>query len=201
MLVIKKILDIVVSLTAILLLFPILLIVPILIKFNSSGNILYIQQRVGINRKLFNMYKFRSMYIDDNNFNGQIIDALNLKESRKIYKTTTINDKRVTGVGFYLRKYHIDELPQLFNIFLGDMSLIGPRPDVPAQEFDYHSFHWNKRHTVKPGITGYAQIHKGVINNKTRVSLDILYVKNISLCLDVNILFKTFVKILKGNSF
>ena len=113
------------------------------------------------------------------------------------YAQTDVNDSRVTGIGRYLRKYSIDELPQIINVLKGDMSLVGPRPDTPMQEKDYTCEQWVQRHKVKPGITGLAQVNgRSLISAEDRLMFDLNYVKEHNMILDFKILFRTFMLVL-----
>jgi|SRR5690625_3269979 len=173
----KRIFDVVCSVLMFTILSPLLLIVAIMIKLDKKGPILFKQTRGGINQRHFSIYKFRTMV--------QNAENIGLK-----YKTEE-NDPRITKVGSFLRKYSIDELPQLINIIKGDMSMVGPRPALPVHTDNYNEYQL-QRLQVKPGITGLAQI-KGR-NNLTwdeKIKWDVEYVKNVSFWLDIKIIFKT----------
>ena len=131
---------------------------------------------------------------------GNIEDSESEVDARRRFKETTINDKRITKLGKFIRASHIDELPQLFNVIKGNMSLVGPRPDVPAQIADYDKKEWDYRISVIPGITGFSQV-KVTNSNEERTKNDIFYIKNISFMYDLKILFMTIIKIFKMNSF
>lgn len=185
----KRIMDIVVSLLAIILLSPVFLITAILIKLTSKGPIIYSQERIGRYGKPFIMHKFRSMYVDAEK-NGP---ALSSK-----------NDPRITPLGRILRKYRIDELPQFFNVLIGNMSLVGPRPerkyyiDQILQRAPYYRLLMR----VKPGITSWGQVKYGYAENVDqmieRLKYDILYLENMSLAMDIKIIIYTFLIILQG---
>lgn len=161
---------------------PVFLPVFIIIRLTSKGNAIYSQSRVGKDCKLFQLYKFRSMYIGADKHGYQ----------------TTDGDSRITPVGNFIRKTSIDELPQIFNVLKGDMSLVGPRPDTPMQKTNYSEEDWNTRHQVRPGITGLAQINgRSNIGTKERLYYDLEYVKKHSIWFDIIILFKT-VKVAVG---
>ena len=198
----KRIFDLIFSFTAILFLSPFLALICIAIKFDSKGPILFKQNRVGMHQEIFQLYKFRTMYYDQSS-DGEIGNNESATQARKRYKTTTINDSRITKIGMFLRKYHIDELPQLLNILKNEMSLIGPRPDVQAQKIDYSLNQWIRRHKVKPGISGLAQIYSGSpkFSPSLRVALDLKYQKSQSLQLDAFIFQETIRKVLLGKSF
>lgn len=176
---VKRAMDIVGSLVLILLSSPIMLVVAIGVKLSSPGPVLFRQERVGRGKKPFKMYKFRSMRVNAAQDTGW----------------STENDPRKTRFGSFIRKYSLDELPQFFNVLKGDMSLIGPRPEVP-----FHVNHFKDeiplyllRQQVRPGITGWAQVHglRGDTSIETRVEYDIWYIQNWSLPLDIRILLMT----------
>lgn len=163
-------------------------IVGLLIKIDSRGPVFFRQKRNKRNGRLFTCIKFRTMVV---NSQADVIAA-------------SIDDQRITGIGRFLRHHHIDELPQLFNVFLGDMSLIGPRPHMVSDNLRFEQLveQYNLRHKVKPGITGLAQAsgHYGFIADenemKERVLFDLLYIQSWSLKMDIEILGKTFLKII-----
>lgn len=183
---IKRILDILTSLIAIIILSPFLLIFAIAIKLDSKGPIIFKQYRLGKFGKVFTIYKFRTMVVNAEH----IGDGLSIKSDK---------DPRITKVGGFFRKTSIDELPQLFNVLLGDMSLVGPRPPVTYKPYDgYENYpHWaKKRFEMRPGVTGLAQVK--VRNSATwdeRIKIDNEYIDNFSLWLDIKILFMTVGKV------
>jgi undecaprenyl phosphate N,N'-diacetylbacillosamine 1-phosphate transferase len=197
----KKTFDFLVSLILLMILTPLFLLIALYIKIDSRGPVFFKQNRVGKNKLSFKVFKFRSMYYEGNNI-GQIDEGASLKKSRENYHTTKKNDPRITKAGIRIRKYYLDELPQIINVLKGEMSLVGPRPDAPAQEADYSSKAWTRRHTIRPGITGLAQIYKEnpKFSAKMRIALDLYYVKKSGLIFDMYILFQTFVSVLKGSS-
>ncbi len=186
----KRLFDIVCATLLIVLALPVMLAAGILILIESGGPILYRQERVGLNGRLFNVVKFRSMQTDAE------------KDGKPRWASAT--DDRVTRVGRVLRKARIDELPQLFNVLKGDMSLVGPRPERPyfvdklTQEIPYYAV----RQSVKPGVTGWAQVryHYGasVKDSGEKLQYDLYYVKNHSLFLDLVVLFETVGVVLMG---
>lgn len=182
--IIKRIFDIILSTIFIALSSPIMLFVAIMIKITSPGPIIFKQQRVGLNRKTFEMYKFRSMKVQD--------------EREEITKWTTSGDPRKTKFGNFLRKTSIDELPQFFNVLKGDMSIIGPRPERPyfVEEFKEKIPKYMVKHQVRPGITGWAQVNgwRGDTSIKKRIEYDIYYIENWNLGLDIKIVFLTILK-------
>ncbi|SHE87787.1 exopolysaccharide biosynthesis polyprenyl glycosylphosphotransferase [Atopostipes suicloacalis DSM 15692] len=181
---IKRMIDIVISLIMLIVTSPIMLIAAILIKITSRGPIFYKQIRITKGQKEFEILKFRSMRIDAEELSGPVL--------------AQAEDPRVTKVGKYLRSLRIDELPQLFNVLKGDMSLIGPRPERPyfVDQFKEQNPYYYLRHTVRAGITGYAQVYgKYSTDFNSKLKFDLLYIKDYSLMMDIQILFQT-VKIL-----
>lgn len=183
---IKYTLDKIFGAILIILISPILVFISIAIKIDSKGPIIFKQKRLGKNGKLFNMYKFRTMYIDVPDLRNEDGSTFN-----------SDNDPRVTKVGHILRKTSLDELPQAINILKGEMSFIGPRPDLPDQ-YELYSEEDKKKLLVRPGVTGYAQAN-GRNNNSwaKRIDMDIFYVEHYSLLLDLNIFVKTIYTVLK----
>lgn len=184
--IIKKIFDITSSAIGIVILSPLFLIVSILIKLDSHGKVLFIQDRLGKDGKVFKIYKFRTMCDNAINIgNGLFTDE---------------TDSRITKIGSFLRKTSIDELPQLFNILKGDMSLVGPRPPVPnfPYKYDEYSKVQKTRFEMLPGITGWAQVvGRNSIDWDERITLDIDYVKNYSFLWDIKIIILTLAKVVK----
>jgi len=181
---VKRIMDIVGSLIGIIITSPLLIIVAILVKCTSRGPIIFKQQRVGLHNRNFNMYKFRTM---------------KLQEASDEEKAWTIkDDPRVTKVGRFLRRTSIDELPQLFNILVGRMSLVGPRPERPlfVDKFKEEIPRYMVKHQVRPGLTGWAQIngYRGDTSIRKRIEYDIYYIENWTLGFDIKICFLTIFK-------
>lgn len=175
----KRFIDFWGALFLIILYSPVMLIAAIGIKITSPGPIIFKQKRVGRDKKIFIMYKFRSMHMNKDESKGW----------------TTNDDPRKTRFGSFLRKFSIDELPQFFNVLKGDMSLVGPRPEVPHYVYNFQKKVplYMMKHQVKPGITGWAQVHgyRGDTSIKKRIEHDIYYIENWSLVLDFYILAKT----------
>ncbi|NOH70303.1 sugar transferase [Vibrio pectenicida] len=178
----KRVFDILVSFIAILLFSPVLATVSILIYKNDRGSVLFRQKRVGMNGKEFNILKFRSMVENASELGGyQTLDS----------------DSRITKIGSFIRKASIDELPQFLNVLKGDMSIVGPRPNVPAQRVEYQESEWNKRNSVRPGITGLAQaMGRSSLSPKSRTQLDLEYAESHSFIGDISILFLTVKQII-----
>ncbi len=193
----KRVFDIVFSVICLLILWPVMLVAGIAVKATSKGPILFKQKRHGFNNETINVWKFRSMYTE--------------MSDPSAVKAVTKNDPRVTPVGRFLRKSSIDELPQLFNVLAGDLSLVGPRPHaVHAQTGDLKYTevveHYFARHKVKPGVTGWAQINgwRGEIDHsdkiKQRTAFDLYYIENWSLFLDLKILVLTPIRLLQSEN-
>lgn len=181
---IKRAMDIVGALLCIVLFSPIMLAAAIAVKVSSPGPLIFRQERVGLHNRTFQMYKFRSMTVQ--------------KASEEVSRWTTKNDARVTPVGRFIRKTSIDELPQLFNVLKGDMSLIGPRPERPffVDKFKEEIPRYMIKHQVRPGMTGWAQVNglRGDTSIRKRIELDLFYIENWSVSFDIRILFLTVFK-------
>jgi Undecaprenyl-phosphate glucose phosphotransferase len=181
---VKRIIDILGSLCGMALASPVMLAACLLIKITSPGPLIYRQERVGLHNKTFQMYKFRSMEVQ--------------KESEEKKAWTTKNDPRVTGIGKLMRRTSIDELPQLFNILKGDMSLVGPRPERPffVEKFREEIPRYMVKHQVRPGLTGWAQVngYRGDTSIRKRIEYDLYYIENWTLGFDVKILVLTVFK-------
>lgn len=184
----KRFLDTIVSLTALIIFSPLFLAIALLIKMTSRGPVFFTQIRCGQHGRPFRIYKFRSMVVNAEEILKKMMDFDKLNEP--VFKLK--NDPRVTSIGKILRKTSLDELPQLFNVLKGELSLVGPRPEEIALVKRYNSF-FRERLKVKPGITGLQQIIcRGSTNMMERMKYDIEYMKKQSLWLDIKILFKTF---------
>ena len=180
----KRTVDIVGSLVCIVLFSPIMLLAALLVKLTSPGPVIFRQERVGLHNQPFVMYKFRSMQVQS--------------KSREKAGWTTKNDVRVTGVGKFMRRTSIDELPQLFNVLKGEMSLIGPRPERPqfVEKFREEIPRYMVKHQVRPGMTGWAQVngYRGDTSIRKRIDCDLYYIENWTMGLDIKILFLTVFK-------
>jgi len=191
----KRLLDIVISLLLITLLFIPCVIIAVLIKMDSPGPLFYVQKRAGLKGKVFNFYKFRSMLKDADKLKGELLEK---NESKDNVMFKIKKDPRVTKIGKFLRKYSIDELPQLFNVLKGNMSLVGPRPPLPDEVSKYNHDHI-ERLSIKPGLTGLSQVRgRSDLSFSRWVRWDLWYINNWSLALDMKILFWTIPAILKG---
>ena len=190
----KRIMDILLSITGIILSSPIMLVAAVAIKLDSKGPVLFKQKRVGKNGRFFTMYKFRSMRTDAEELKKEMA-AMNEFSDGLMFKIK--NDPRITRVGNFLRKTSIDEVPQFFNVLLGDMSMVGTRPPTVEEVDQYDRNHW-KRLSVKPGITGMWQVNgrNQVLTFDEVVNFDVVYIENWSIFLDTKILFKTFMVLL-----
>ncbi len=197
----KRFFDFFGSILILVILVPVLFLTVISIWAFDGRPVIFKQIRVGKNGIKFTLYKFRSMKFSNSYESiGNIESYESALEARKRFKVTSTKDKRITRVGKFIRASHIDELPQLFNVIRGDMSLVGPRPDVPAQIADYKDNEWNERISVLPGITGVSQI-KVTNSNEDRIKNDLYYIHNKSFQYDIKILLMTIIKIFKMNSF
>lgn len=189
--IVKRIIDIIGSFICIIIFSPVFIIAPILIKIDSKGPVLFIQKRVGKDGKYYNTYKFRTMVVNDENVFYKKFKAENIEEL--IFQEQ--NDPRITKIGKILRR-GFDELPQLFNVLKGDMSLVGPRPEIP-EIVKLYDERQKIRLKVKPGITGLAIIRgRGDIPLEETINYDIEYIENWSVWLDIKILIKTLYVIL-----
>ncbi|MCS7230250.1 MAG: undecaprenyl-phosphate glucose phosphotransferase [Candidatus Kryptonium sp.] len=186
----KRLIDIFISLTVLVLGLPLWIIIAILIKIDSKGPVIYKQERVGKDGKIFTLYKFRSMFENAEAMTGPT--------------WASKNDPRVTRVGRILRKLHLDEVPQFFNVLKGDMSLIGPRPERPAfvEKLSKEIPLYKRRLKVKPGITGWAQVKykydESIEDVKKKLQYDLFYIENMSLRMDFKIIVHTILHILSG---
>lgn len=209
--VIKRVMDFLIALFLIILLFPLMLLIALVIYVYSPGPILFVQERVGAMRqrkglhtkwvrKDFHFYKFRTMKLDaDPSIHRAYVKALienNEKQmsaiqGREVTTRKLVNDPRVIAPGKFLRKYSLDELPQLFNVLCGDMSMVGPRPAIPYEMEFFKSYHL-QRLEAQPGITGLQQItNRASASFDQQIQKDIEYIKNQSLWLDLLIMLKT----------
>jgi exopolysaccharide biosynthesis polyprenyl glycosylphosphotransferase len=186
----KRLIDIVGSTIGLLVLSPIILLTAILIKLTSQGPIVYTQVRVGKGGKLFNIYKFRTMTVDAEKHTGPVWAAK--------------NDNRLTPIGCFLRKTRIDEIPQFINVLMGDMSIVGPRPERPlfVDQFKTQICDYEKRLNVKPGITGMAQVwhryDETIQDVRKKIKYDVLYIKNMCFWTDIRIILRTFFVVATG---
>lgn len=177
---IKRILDLILSLMALILLMPLMLIIGILVAINLGNPIIFKQKRPGKNEKIFTLYKFRTM-TDKRDIDGNLLP----------------DEYRLTKFGKFLRSTSLDELPELINIIKGDMSIVGPRPLVISY-LPYYNEEEKHRHDVRPGLTGLAQINgRNILNWEERFKYDITYVENVTFIEDVIIIIKTIGKVLK----
>ena len=193
--IIKRIIGFLMALILVILLSPLLLIIAIAIKCESKGPVLFKQKRVGKHKKLFEIYKFRSMYIDAEERKKEL-EAQNEMQGL-MFKME--NDPRITKVGKFIRKTSIDELPQFYNIVKGDMSLVGTRPPT-EDEFEQYNSHYRRRISMTPGLTGLWQIsgRSEIVDFDDVVKYDLEYIDNWTLGLDITILLQTVVVVLTG---
>lgn len=186
---IKRALDLMTIMVVLPIAVPIMVTTAIIIKLDSSGPIFFWQKRVGMNGKVFNMLKFRSMTTNSEQYGSHFAQS---------------NDSRVTHIGKIIRKFRIDELPQFWNVAKGDMSIIGPRPEQESfvNEFNRTIPNYSMRHLVRPGITGLAQTEQGYVGDQngtvTKLMYDLYYIKNLSFMTDFQISLKTIYTVLTG---
>ena len=195
--------DVVISVASLVVFFSPMVVFSIFIYFEDRGPIFFFQNRVGQYGKVFPICKFRTMTHEPGRPTGsvKVSSKSELLEARRRFKTTNIEDSRVTKVGRILRKAHLDELPQLWNVLLGDMSIVGVRPDTPSQELDYQQEYWLLRHRFKPGITGFAQIESDIVDLDHRSRLELKWINNRTVTAYFFVVRKTFLKILQRSSF
>lgn len=192
---VKRAFDIIASATGLLVLSPILLLTGFAIIAEDGGSPFFLQLRVGKDCKPFRMVKFRSMYINAE----AMLEELSEEEKEEFAKNFKLkNDPRITKVGKFIRKTSIDELPQLWNVLKGDMSLVGPRPPLLVEK-DAYGIHWEKVLSVRPGITGYWQVHgRSDTNFQERIDMNEYYIGHKSLGMDLKILFDTVGVVFSG---
>lgn len=176
----KRPMDFVLALFAIVVLSPVFIIVALLVRINLGSPVIFKQQRPGLNEKIFTMYKFRTM-TNETDENGNLLP----------------NEQRHTRFGKFLRSTSLDELPELFNVLKGDMSLIGPRP-LLIEYLPLYNKHQKRRHEVRPGLSGLAQVRgRNSITWEEKFDYDVYYVDNISFLLDLKLMFETIIKVFK----
>ncbi|MBS1552732.1 MAG: sugar transferase [Bacteroidetes bacterium] len=191
----KRIFDYVLSAIGLIVLSPVMIIIAVLIKLTSPGSVLFTQMRIGKEGKPFKFYKFRSMKVNsdtDKERESFMIDFIKNKGTADLNSTKIINENNITPVGRFLRKTSLDELPQLFNVLKGDMSLVGPRPCLKYEYDSYDEWH-KRRHSVMPGCTGVWQVSgRSTVSFRDSVVLDLYYINNMTPWLDLQLIFKTF---------
>lgn len=191
---IKRVIDVILASVALILLSPLFAIIAIAIKIDSKGPVFFAHKRIGKNGKIIKLYKFRSMVINAE----ELIKSFTpeqMREYKENYKLT--NDPRITKVGKFLRKTSLDELPQLINIINGDLSIIGPRPLV-ADELEKYGVNKDKFLSVTPGLTGYwAANGRSNTTYEQRMEMELYYIDNLSLKMDIKVFFKTILSVLK----
>ena len=191
---IKRVIDVILASVALILLSPLFAIIAIAIKIDSKGPVFFAHKRIGKNGKIIKLYKFRSMVINAE----ELIKSFTpeqMREYKENYKLT--NDPRITKVGKFLRKTSLDELPQLINIINGDLSIIGPRP-VVADELEKYGVNKDKFLSVTPGLTGYwAANGRSNTTYEQRMEMELYYIDNLSLKMDIKVFFKTILSFLK----
>lgn len=190
----KRIVDVILGCIGLVLLSPVFLILAICIKIDSKGSVIFAHKRIGKNGKEFNMYKFRSMYENAE----EMIENFSEEQKKEWQENFKLeNDPRITRIGNFLRKTSLDELPQIVNIIRGDLSIIGPRP-VTGEELEKYEENKEKFLSITPGLTGYWQANgRSNTTYEERMQMELYYVDNQSLWLDIKIFFKTIVSVVK----
>ncbi|WP_411843773.1 sugar transferase [Salinicoccus sp. HZC-1] len=199
----KRVLDIGVSTVALIVVSPLLVYGSYKIKKEDNGPVLFKQKRSGLNEETFEMYKFRSMKVNNEvvgthsnndpyeNWNGRVPDAF-------VFKSAIGHNPNVTNIGAFIRKYSVDELPQIINVLKGDMSIVGPRPEI-IQITQHYDAKQKRRLEVKPGITGWAQVNgRSDVNHGKKIEYDLWYIENENFWLDIKILWMTFMQVVRG---
>jgi undecaprenyl phosphate N,N'-diacetylbacillosamine 1-phosphate transferase len=184
---VKRLIDFLGSLIGMVIVFPIFIIIALSVKLTSKGPIFFKQERLGKNGRVFKIIKFRTMVVNAEKMG----DGLKVKNE---------SDNRITKVGKFLRATSLDELPQLWNVLVGDMSLVGPRPPVPYHPYKYEEYNdfQRKRFEMRPGITGLTQVTvRNSVNWDERIRIDVEYIERFNLWLDIKILAKTILKVIK----
>ncbi len=197
-LVLKRTIDIIISLFAISIIWPLLLLICILIKIDSNGKAIYKQNRIGKDGKLFTIYKFRTMVTNADKVLEEMLKDENIRNEYK-KKMKLANDPRITKIGNILRKTSLDEVPQLFNVLKGDMSLIGNRPYLPREKDDM-TIYYKQIIKTKPGISGYWQVNgRSNTTFEERLILESYYSNNVNFLFDLKIFLKTFIVVFSRN--
>jgi len=187
---VKRLLDVIISIITLVCVMPVLVIVIFIIKFTSPGSIFYTQIRVGRKGGYFNLYKFRTMFENSEQESGPV--------------WAEVDDPRITPMGYFLRKFRLDEIPQLLNVLTGDMSIVGPRPERPffVEKLEKKFPFYSRRLCLRPGITGWAQVvgdyDTSLENVEDKLKHDFYYIENISMLLDIKIMFMTLIILGKG---
>lgn len=191
---VKRIIDILLSLAFGLLSLPFCIIIAIAIKIDDGNSIFYSSQRIGLGGRKFNMLKFRTMRNDNHSLSNE-----QLEEFQHNFKLN--HDNRITIVGYWLRRYSLDEIPQFLNVLKGDMSIIGPRPKLP-EEIDLYENNKNELLSALPGMTGYWQVYRKSANSDEYMrSMDLYYIRNRNIAMDLKIIFLTFFTFISKKNF
>ena len=197
-----RLFDIVVALIASVVFAPIMLLVAMAIKLEDRGPVFFRQNRVGRQLVPFSLFKFRSMSQGQELAGSGAVEGQDLSLARAQFQTTVRNDSRITRVGHWIRRTHLDELPQLLNVVFGHMSLVGVRPDTPVQESDYSTEYWTERHRYRPGITGTAQVYAvEELGLADRSEKERWWLSDRSVLLYLKVLMATVTKVARGSSY
>jgi exopolysaccharide biosynthesis polyprenyl glycosylphosphotransferase len=199
---VKRLEDVIIALFATIILSPLTILIAILIKFDSKGNVFYKQKRVGMDGRQFSFYKFRTMQVNnDDSEHREYLKNYIAGETENNGEETVfkLNDSRVTRIGKHLRRLSLDELPQIFNVLRGEMSIVGPRPPIPYEVEEYNATQ-RRRLDMKPGITGLWQVSgRNRLTFEQMLTLDVFYIENWSLWLDLKIILKTIPAMIRGD--
>ncbi|SOC44701.1 sugar transferase [Salinicoccus kekensis] len=201
----KRVLDVSVGAVALIAVSPVLVYASYKIKKEDNGPILFKQKRSGLNNEPFEMYKFRSMKVDNKVIGTHANNDENPYEAWKervpddfVFKTASGNNPNITNIGQVIRKYSIDELPQILNVLKGNMSIVGPRPEI-IQITQHYDQKQQRRLEVKPGITGWAQVNgRSDMNHGKKIEYDLWYVDNHNFWIDLKIIWMTFIQVISG---
>jgi len=194
----KNVFDRLAALIALILFSPFFLVIALMIKLTSKGPVFYKQDRIGLNGKVFKLYKFRSMTVFNGEDEKRKVEMIKFIKGEVTNKDKVINEQRVTSIGRILRKFSIDELPQLINVLKGHMSLVGPRPSLPYEYETYEAWQ-RKRTAILPGCTGVWQVYgRGQVDFKDSVIMDLYYIHNMSPWLDLKLILKTIPVLIFG---
>lgn len=196
-------LDLVLATLGALVFLPVMAVIAAAIWLGDRGPILFRQTRVGRGGRHFTILKFRSMSVTDSMSTSSqgVVAGDDAAAARRAFRTTVRNDPRITPIGHVLRASHLDELPQLFNVIAGDMSLVGVRPDTPSQQADYDPAYWIERHSLRPGITGPAQIAGPNTDLAGRTARERDWLRSPTVWLYLSVLCSTVGKVIKRTSF
>jgi len=192
--VVKRITDILLGSIFGILSLPLCIMIAIAIKLEDGKDIFYLSKRIGLGGRIFNMLKFRTMSNDNHSLSNE--ELIEFQHNFKLKQ-----DGRITKVGYWLRRYSFDEIPQFFNVLKGDMSIIGPRPKLP-EEIDLYENNKEELLSIMPGLTGYWQVNRKTANSdESMISMDLFYIRNRNIVLDTKIIFLTFLTLISKKNY